>query len=171
MLRFAWMFSILFYSFNIDSDYLEWSEDNPLQFSDFKGVVPAGTSGKVNLSTIISYQTKQIQGSPPEITIYNRMDRNNSWIAVQKQEVLHIQQIHFNTSELYARKIRKEIKKMNDNKVVEKEKYAEMIKKHTSTLHKIQKSKKMLLEDQPYLIKLNEKEITDSLNLYKDFTK
>lgn len=170
MLRILCIFSVLFYSFNLDTDYLEWSE-TPLKFSDFKGTAPKNSASPVNLSTMISFQTKQVQGSPPEITIYNRMDRNASWINSKKEEILRIQQIHFNTSELYARKIRKEMEKMNDSKIIEREKYTEAIKKYTSKLHKIQKSKKVLLEDQPNLINLWDKQIKDSLNIFKNYAK
>lgn len=170
MLRMAWISCLVFYSFNLNPDYLEWST-TPLKFSDFKGTPPKNSASPVNLSTMISFQTKQVKGSPPEITIYNRMDRNASWINSKKEAILKIQQIHFNTSELYARKIRKEMKKMNEKKVLEKDKYTAAIKKHTSTLHKIQKSKKVLLEDQPNLINLWDKQIKDSLNLFKAYAK
>lgn len=170
MVRLLCIISVLFYSFNLDPDYLEWSEA-PLKFSDFKGTAPKNSASPVNLATMISFQTRQVQGSPPEITIFNRMDRNSSWMSKQKEDILRIQQIHFNTSELYARKIRKEMKKMNDSKITEKEKYSDVIKKYTKTLHNIQKSKKVLLEDQPNLIKLWDKQIRDSLNMFKSYAK
>ncbi|SMC49960.1 BAR domain-containing protein [Moheibacter sediminis] len=170
MFRFVLFLSISFFSFNLNPDYLEWST-TPLKFSDFKGTPPKNSASPVNLSTMISFQSRQVQGMPPEMTIYNRMDRDASWINSKKEEILQIQQIHFNTSELYARKIRKEMKRMNDAKVIEKDKYSEAVKKYTSTLHKIQKSKKVLLEDQPNLIKLWDKQIKDSLNLFKDYAK
>lgn len=162
--------SVILFSFSVNPDYLEWST-TPIKFSDFKGTPPKNSASPVNLSTVISFQTKQIQGKAPEITIYNRMDRDASWINSKKEEILKIQQIHFNTSELYARKIRKEMKRMNGKKILDKEKYTAVIKKQTSILHKIQKSKKVLLEDQPNLIKLWDKQIKDSLNLFKDYTK
>ena len=162
---------LTFFSFNLNPDYLEWSAKTPLKFSDFKGVAPKKSSSKVNLATLISYETRQVQGQPPQVTVYNRVDRSTSWITLKKQEVLDIQQIHFNTSELYARKIRKEIKELNAKKVVDKEKYKVVVLKHTSTLHKIQRSKKVLLEDQPHLIRLWDKQIKDSLQIFKDFAK
>lgn len=170
MFRFVLFLSIAFFSFNLNPDYLEWST-TPLKFSDFKGTPPKNSISPVNFSTMISFQSRQVQGTPPEMSIYNRMDRDASWINSKKEEILQIQQIHFNTSELYARKIRKEMKRMNDAKIIEKDKYTEVIKKYTSTLHKIQKSKKVLLEDQPNLINLWDKQIKDSLTLFKSFTK
>lgn len=157
-------------TFSIEPDYLEWS-DKPLEFTDFKASAPKGSGSKVNLSTMISFQTKVIQGTPPEITIYNRMDRNSSWISIKNEAVLKIQQIHFNTSELYARKIRKEMKRMHNAKVLDKEKYTSVIREYTNQLHKMQKSKKVLLEDQPHLINLWDKQINDSLKMYQDFAK
>lgn len=171
MFRLFLVCCLVLFSFGLNPDYLDWSAKTPLQFSDFKAKVPKNAVGKVNLSTLISFQTRQVQGQPPEITIYNRVDRDASWIATKKQEILDIQQIHFNTSELYARKIRKEIKRMNKEKIIDKEKYTAAIKKQTSKLHNIQRSKKTLLEDQPHLIKLWDKQIKDSLNLFKDYAK
>lgn len=171
MIRFFLICSVVFFSFGFNPDYLEWSAKTPLQFSDFKAKVPKDAAGKVNLSTMISFQTRQVQGQPPEITIYNRVDRDASWIAIKKQQILDIQQIHFNTSELYARKIRKEMIRMNKAKIIDKEKYAAAIKSQTSKLHKIHKSKKILLEDQPHLIKIWDQQIKDSLDLFQDYAK
>lgn len=157
----------------IGADYLDWSSSKVLSFSDFKAAVPktASKESVVNLSTLITFETRQVKGKVPSITIYNRVDRTASWIKVKKEEILKIQQIKFDYSELYARKIRKDIAAMNKKGVVEKEKYVAVISKQARLLEKRQRGANVLLEDQPYLIKIMQNDIKDSLNLYKDFAK
>src|SRR5690606_38229606 len=112
-------------------DYLEWSKDHSLSFADFKGKAPKSmTSEKsVNLTTVISYETQQSQGQVPKVSILNLVDRNASWIKVKNPEILKIQQIKFDYSELYARKIRKEMANMNKKGIKDRQKYIDVISK------------------------------------------
>jgi len=157
----------------LNPDYLEWSTERELTFADFKAKVPknvaAGTA--VNLSTVISYETQQAKGEVPKITILNLIDRNASWIKVKKPEILAIQQIKFDYAELYARKIRKEMAAMNKKGIKDKQKYLDVIAKIAKTSEKRQKQNNILLEDQPHLIKIMKKDISDSLNVYKAYKK
>lgn len=166
-------FSIIFLLSHYPApDFLEWSEARPLKFEDFKASVPSNaTKSVVNLSTQISYEIRQEQGKPPQIKILNLMDRNASWVKVKKPEILEIQQIQFDYAELYARKIRKKMSKMVKNGELDKEKYIAEISRVANLLHKKQHAQDVLLEDQPHLIKIMRKDVTDSLNKYKDFIK
>lgn len=166
------VFAIANFSF-LNPDYLEWSHERSLKFEDFKASIPktAAANSAVNLSTVLSYQTKQIQGEVPQITILNLIDRNTSWIKVKKTEILELQQVKFDYAELYARKIRKEMKAMNKNGVKDKQKYIDVISKISKQLDKRQRLNYILLEDQPHLIKIMQKDISDSLNLYKEYNK
>ncbi len=166
------VFAILNVSF-LNPDYLEWSHERSLKFEDFKANIPktASTNSAVNLSTVLSYQTKQTKGEVPHITVLNLIDRNTSWIKVKKTEILELQQIKFDYAELYARKMRKEMKTMNKNGVKEKQKYIDVISKISKQLDKRQRLNNVLLEDQPHLIKIMKKDISDSLNLYKEYKK
>ena len=166
----------LFISFTfsfIKPDYLEWDTTRKLSYADFKGSVPKGLSSgaAVNLTTIISYEARQEQGKAPQMTIFNLVDRNASWIRVKKQGVLDLQQIKFDYSELYVRKIRKEMVEMNKKKVTDKQKYIAVISKIAAQSEKRQRSNQMLLEEQPHLIKIMQNDVRDSLNLYKNFAK
>ena len=164
----------IFFSFSFFSpDYLEWSSERNLTFADFKGSAPksASTGSAVNLSTVFSYQTQHVQGEVPKITILNYIDRNSSWIKVKKPEVLELQQIKFDYAELYARKIRKEMALMNKKGIKDKQKYLDVIAKIAKSSEKRQRANNVLLEDQPHLIKIIKKDISDSLSLYKEFKK
>lgn len=166
------IFTFLNVSF-LNPDYLEWSHERSLKFEDFKASIPktATSNSAVNLSTVLSYQTKQEQGKVPHITILNLIDRNTSWIKVKKTEILELQQIKFDYAELYARKIRKEMNVMNKNGVKEKQKYIDVISKISNQLDRRQRLNNVLLEDQPHLIKIMKKDISDSLHLYKEYKK
>ena len=166
------LFGLFSLSF-LNPDYLEWSTERNLTFADFKGTAPKSTStgSAVNLSTVFSYETKQVQGEVPKITILNLIDRNASWIKIKKPEVLELQQIKFDYAELYARKIRKEMASMNKKGIKDKQKYLDAIARIAKTSEKRQRSNNVLLEDQPHLIKIMKKDISDSLQLYKEFKK
>lgn len=153
-------------------DYLDWSSTKPISFHDFKGNAPKSkSSSTVKLSTLITFETRQVKGQVPKITIYNRLDRNASWIKVKRDDILKIQQVKFDYSELYARKIRKEIVTMNKQGIKERQKYVDVIAKYARKLDKIQSTNSLFLEDQPHLIKIMQKDIKDSLNLYKAYVK
>lgn len=163
------LFLIGFSAHVFPQDYLEWDAKRKLTFSDFKAPVPKNNIENVRLSTKISFQTKKVNGKVVDFKIFNQLDRNDSWIKTKQQEIIDIQQIHFNLSELYARKIRKDVQILLENKEENKEKYVEIVKKHTQNLNKLTQSKSILIEDQPHLINIWEKEISDSLNLYNNF--
>lgn len=167
---------LLFLTFTfsfIKPDYLEWDTSRKLSFADFKGSVPKGISSgsAVSLTTIISYETRQEHGKVPQMTILNLVDRNSSWIKVKKQGVLDLQQIKFDYSELYVRKIRKEMQEMNKKKIIDKQKYIAVISKIAAQSEKRQRANQVLLEEQPHLIKIMQDDVRDSLNLYKSFAK
>lgn len=168
--------AISFFCFSFvafDNDYLDWSPERPLSFSDFKGAVPKDAASKsaVNTAVSLSYQISQIPGKVPEVIIFNRFDRNASWIKLKTREVLDLQQIHFDYSELYARKIRKEINTMNGKGIVEKQKYTDVITQVAGKLSKMRNKNNAVLYDQPHLIKIMKKDISDSLRLYADYMK
>lgn len=156
-----------------NNDYVNWTAGKQLSAADFKGKVPSGTSKKSAVSSAISisYQISQIPGKVPEIIISNRFDRKSSWIKLKTKEVVDLQQIHFDYSELYARKIRKEVKSLNKKKITDKQKYIYTITEIAGKLSKLKIKENALLYDQPHLIELMKKDVSDSLKLYAEFTK
>lgn len=154
-------------------DYLEWNKDRSLTFTDFRASVPknTGSNKAVSLTTVISFQTKQVTGGVPKVTVFNLIDRNASWIKVKKTEILELQQLKFDYSELYARKIRKEIMLMNKKGIKDKQKYTDVITKYANASEKRHRTHNILLEEQPHLIKIMKKDVQDSLNLYKAYAK
>lgn len=164
----------VFASFSfLNQDYLEWSETKKISFDDFKGKPPKniGKDQKINMTTVMAYEIKQEPGKPPHMKVLNYLDKGASWTLIKKPEILEIQQVKFDYSELYARKIRKKVQDMNKKNIKDKQKYLDEFTKLVRTSEKRQKEYTILLADQPHLIKIMKKDISDSLNMYKNFKK
>lgn len=175
MKSFKTSFLLLFAFFSlafIKPDYLEWSSTKKISYSDFKATPPKNRpAATAEIKTVISYQIQQEKGKVPKMTIINTFDRNASWIQRKNQGVLDLQQIKFDYSELYTRKIRKEMIAMNQKGIKSKEAYINVITKYSNQYERSVRRKNISLDDQPHLIKLAQKNVRDSLQLYHKFTK
>jgi len=153
-------------------DYFEWSKEKKLSFADFKGTAPK-KAGKdaVNLALLTNYKISQVKNKVPEITVYNYVDREQSWIKVKKQEILEIQQIKFDYAELQIRKIRKVLKEMNQKGIKDKNAYVDKLTQMANQAKKKSYSNFVLMEDQPHFIAMMKKEVSDSLKMYEAYAK
>ena len=105
---------VLSLSFVKTEDLILWKNNNSLQINDFKALQKdtVKTGGKKFLGAIsaISIEvitTQKSRYTPPKLVVKNYFDKQQSWMMVKNAYVLQHEQIHFNISELYARKIRK----------------------------------------------------------------
>ena len=104
-------------------DLLLWETDKPLQIEDFRAIqndtIKRGNQFLGAMSYIkIQFRTLQKgKNTVPEISIKNYFDRNESWILVKEDYVLQHEQIHFDISELYTRKLRKSVESLQQKKV------------------------------------------------------
>jgi len=104
-------------------DLLLWEADKPLQIEDFRAIqkdtIKRGNQFLGAMSSIkIQFRTIQKgKNKVPEISIKNYFDRNESWILVKDDYVLQHEQIHFDISELFTRKLRKSIESLQQKKV------------------------------------------------------
>ena len=99
---------LLFTSYTIskDTDKILWSKDYQLQWKDFKGPVKDPNGMSAMTSCIVEPQ-KDKEG---KVSISCYFDKRTSW-RIKKQEtdnLLRHEQYHFNLTEVYTRKIRKE---------------------------------------------------------------
>jgi len=154
---------------NNTNDQLEWSESQ-LTFDHFKAKPKTTIGIKGEFSSKISWVIKQYPGEIPEYTIYNKMVPSLSWVSMKHNELLKEYQFLFNISELYTRKIRKDILELNKKKVIDKEKYKSVIIKHISTQSKEMKRYDGVLYNQPDLYKILNKQYQDSLKLYQQYS-
>ena len=105
---------VLSLSFVKTEDLILCKNNNSLQINDFKALQKdtVKTGGKKFLGAIsaISIEvitTQKSRYTPPKLVVKNYFDKQQSWMLVKNDYVLQHEQIHFNISELYARKIRK----------------------------------------------------------------
>ena len=93
------------FQFNDIKDYIIWS-DQKLKIIDFKGVSNKGFN---KVAETAYHITRSITFTDDSICFYivNNFNRNRSWIEKKTTKILKHEQLHFDISELYARKIRK----------------------------------------------------------------
>ena len=115
--------SLLSFSF-VKDDFILWQENKKLKIQDFKA--ENKDTVKVNrqqflgaISAIrIEYSSFQRnKNSVPEFSIKTYFDPNESWMLLKNDYVLQHEQIHFDLTELYARKMRKSVESLQQKKV------------------------------------------------------
>ena len=95
-------------------DLILWKNNNSLQIKDFQAIqkdtLKTGNRkflGAISAISIEVITTQKSRYTPPKLVVKNYFDKQQSWMMVKNAYVLQHEQIHFNISELYARKIRK----------------------------------------------------------------
>ncbi len=101
--------SVLFGSGNDSTDVIYWSEDYKLSWDDFKG---EPRYDYANISAITSSGIIHYKGCRNGKIIYKvkaYFEKNESWVKEEALTDHHLEheQIHFDITELYARKLRK----------------------------------------------------------------
>lgn len=89
-----------------------WQEGLKLRYTDISGTAPAnrGASG-ARTNTAIFFDYDEVNGRlVPRIQC--QFNPSKSWMVVQTPELLAHEQIHFDLTELYARKLYREILKV-----------------------------------------------------------
>ncbi len=105
-------------------DTIIWSKEKNLTWKDFQGKVPA-QDPHVSLSRVeIRYESQVDKQGKMTMNIESVFIKNLSWVKQDRKSdhILRHEQYHFNITEVWARKLRKEIvsKKWN-TKTFEKE--------------------------------------------------
>ncbi|WP_157492673.1 hypothetical protein [Flavobacterium sp. TAB 87] len=104
-----------------ERDKIIWSSNRKLIWNDFQGRRRDANSNKVaetSSNIKISYQYSKNRIS--NYTVEAAFSKQNSWTKTDKKAVLAHEQLHFDITELYARKIRKAfdiLAARNDNSV------------------------------------------------------
>ncbi len=113
-----------------DEEYIYWSKDRLLTLADFKGEPPREFA---NSTTIALIQCSwEYNLTKKEIIGKNKMHKNESWVRkdlktdeyilkygiVDVEKTLSHEQLHFNISELYLRKFKKEYLRETQNLMI-----------------------------------------------------
>lgn len=115
-------------------DPIHWSKERKLSWSDFLGSVPKLDS-HIALSRVeIQYESQVDKAGKMTMDIKGVFIKELSWVKADKKsdQILKHEQYHFNLTEVWARKLRKEISlKKWEVKNYEKE-FNALFKKHIS---------------------------------------
>lgn len=153
--------SLMSFSF-VKDDFILWQENKKLKIQDFKA--ENNDTIKVNrkqflgaISAIrIEYSSFQRnKNSVPDFSIKTYFDPNESWMLLKNDYVLQHEQIHFDLTELYARKMRKSVESLRQKNVTNISIYRKKIQHWNAMKEKA--SNQFDADNQDYYIKIGQK--------------
>jgi hypothetical protein len=102
--------AVICLSFTQDAGLIPWTENNKLSWADFKGAPNMSSPYKALTE---STMTAEVSGKNTEahISIKTFFDKSRSWVKeIKTDELLAHEQLHFDITELWARKFRQKLK-------------------------------------------------------------
>ena len=153
--------SLMSFSF-VKDEFILWQENKKLKIQDFKA--DNKDTVKVNrqqflgaISAIrIEYSSFQRnKNSVPDFSIKTYFDPNESWMLLKNDYVLQHEQIHFDLTELYARKMRKSVESLRQKNITNISIYRKKIQ-HWNVM-KEKASNQFDADNQDYYIKIGQK--------------
>jgi hypothetical protein len=94
-------------------DEIRWQESRKLTFTDFKGNVPAVTPWAATTSSVISFSYETLNGKLTKVVTHASFDPQKSWMKKKSPEVLAHEQLHFDITEVFTRKLYHDIVEKN----------------------------------------------------------
>jgi len=86
-----------------------WSEKDTLQFEDFKGVYKKQDSNSADATSILTIKLESVKNNNTFFNVYALFNINrSSFFKIKSFYVLKHEQLHFDITELFTRKIRNE---------------------------------------------------------------
>ena len=153
--------TLMSFSF-VKDDFILWQENKKLKIQDFKA--DNKDTVKVNrqqflgaISAIrIEYSSFQRnKNSVPDFSIKTYFDPNESWMLLKNDYVLQHEQIHFDLTELYARKMRKSVESLRQKNITNISIYRKKIQHWNAMKEKA--SNQFDADNQDYYIKIGQK--------------
>jgi hypothetical protein len=109
------LLSALSMSFNPGEGEIKWPEGKKLTYSDFEGRVPPNTPWAALTSSNIYFTYQTSNGKLSSFLVYASFRKKNSWIKIKNEAVLNHEQLHFDITETFTRKLYKEISLLKDS--------------------------------------------------------
>lgn len=95
------------------SQLIEWESNTPLEWKDFKGKPDKSSPYFAVTYTSIAFSVEKQTPSGLELKVSNHFAANNSWTKDRESKsLLKHEQLHFDLSELAARRLRMEYKQL-----------------------------------------------------------
>lgn len=158
---FVGFISLLSFSF-VKDDSILWQENKKLKIQDFKAdnkdtikVNRQQFLGAISAIRIEYSSFQRTRNSVPEFNIKTYFDPNESWMLLKNDYVLQHEQIHFDLTELYARKMRKSVESLRQKNVTNISIYRKKIQ-HWNVM-KEKASNQFDADNQDYYIKIGQK--------------
>jgi len=93
-----------------ESNLKLWDSNSKIIWSDFNGNIPENKGFKKAVtSSKISIKSSFYEGEIPKYIIRSYFNKDKSWTITNSKEDLIHERLHFDITELYARKIRKKM--------------------------------------------------------------
>ena len=153
--------SLMSFSFEKD-DFILWQENKKLKIQDFKAdnkdtikVNRQQFLGAISAIRIEYSSFQRNKNSVPDFSIKTYFDPNESWMLLKNDYVLQHEQIHFDLTELYARKMRKSVESIRQKNVTNISIYRKKIQ-HWNVM-KEKASNQFDADNQDYYIKIGQK--------------
>ena len=153
--------SLMSFSF-VKDDFILWQENKKLKIQDFKAdnkdtvkVNQQQFLGAISAIRIEYSSFQRNKNSVPEFSIKTYFDPNESWMLLKNDYVLQHEQIHFDLTELYARKMRKSVESLRQKNVTNISIYRKKIQRWNAMKEKA--SNQFDADNQDYYIKIGQK--------------
>ena len=158
---FVGFITLLCFSF-VKDDFILWQENKKLKIQDFKAdnkdtvkVNKQQFLGAISAIRIEYSSFQRNKNSVPDFSIKTYFDPNESWMLLKNDYVLQHEQIHFDLTELYARKMRKSVESLRQKNVTNISIYRKKIQRWNAMKEKA--SNQFDADNQDYYIKIGQK--------------
>ena len=153
--------SLMNFSF-VKDEFILWQENKKLKIQDFKAdnkdtikVNRQQFLGAISAIRIEYSSFQRNKNSVPDFSIKTYFDPNESWMLLKNDYVLQHEQIHFDLTELYARKMRKSVESLRQKNVTNISIYRKKIQQWNAMKEKA--SNQFDADNQDYYIKIGQK--------------
>ena len=153
--------SLMSFSF-VKDDFILWQENKKLKIQDFradnKDTIKVNRQQFLGAISAIRIEYSSFQrnkNSVPDFSIKTYFDPNESWMLLKNDYVLQHEQIHFDLTELYARKMRKSVESLRQKNITNISIYRKKIQHWNAMKEKA--SNQFDADNQDYYIKIGQK--------------
>lgn len=158
---FVGFITLLSFSF-VKDEFILWQENKKLKIQDFKAenkdtikINRQQFLGAISAIKIEYSSFQRNKNSVPDFSIKTYFDPNESWMLLKNDYVLQHEQIHFDLTELYARKMRKSVESLRQKNITNISIYRKKIQ-HWNVM-KEKASNQFDADNQDYYIKIGQK--------------
>ncbi len=146
----------------VKDNFILWQENKKLKIQDFKAenkdtikVNRQQFLGAISAIRIEYSSFQRNKNSVPDFSIKTYFDPNESWMLLKNDYVLQHEQIHFDLTELYARKMRKSVESLRQKNITNISIYRKKIQHWNAMKEKA--SNQFDADNQDYYIKIGQK--------------